>query len=166
MKLALPVAVRPFGLLHVAHDRGLNMKASISVAIVGLAWFSTYVSAQSNKDLYELQERCGKRAADVFEREYGPISDDKDGQTLFNYENHYSEHLKKCFFLEIAVSYEHEEGKPASRIMRLFELNENKEYGTFVSGPTESTPVTCVVRGKHCRSESEWRQLLKPFMED
>jgi len=83
-------------------------------------------------------------------REYGPVSDDKNEQTLFNYENHYSARLKKCFFLEIAISYEHEEGKPASKIMRLFDLNENKEYGTFVSGPTESTPVTCVVRGKHC----------------
>ena len=34
------------------------MKASISVAIAGLAWFSTYVSAQPNKDLYELQEEA------------------------------------------------------------------------------------------------------------
>src|SRR5262249_18772373 len=84
------------------------MNASISVAIVGLAWFSTYVSAQPNKDLYELQERCGKRAAKVFEREYGS---GKDGQTLFNYENHYSARLKKCFFLEIAISYEREEEK-------------------------------------------------------
>jgi hypothetical protein len=132
LKLALPVAIRPFGLLHVAHGRGPNMKASISVAIVGLAWFSTYVSAQPNKDLYELQERCGKRAAEVFEREYSPpVSDYKDGQTLFNYENHYSARLKKCFFLEIAMSYEREEGKPASKIMRLFDINENKELRDF-----------------------------------
>jgi hypothetical protein len=163
LKLALPVAVRPFGLLHVAHDRGLNMKASISVAIAGLAWFSTYVSAQPNKDLYELQERCGKRAAEVFDREYGS---DKNGQTLFNYENHYSARLKKCFFLEITISYEREEEKPGSKIMRLFDINESKEYGTFVSGPTEGTPLACVVRGKNCQSESEWRQLVKPFMED
>ena len=139
------------------------MRPSISVAIAGLLCFSAHVSAQPNKDLYELQERCGKRAAEVFDREYGS---DKNGQTLFNYENHYSERFKKCFFLEIAMSYEREEGKPASKIMRLFDINENKEYGAFVGGPTESTPVTCVVRGKNCRSESEWRQLLKPFMED
>jgi len=126
------------------------MRPSISVAIAGLLCFSAYVSAQPNKQSYELEERCGKRAAEAFEREYGPVSDDKNEQTLFNYENHYSARLKKCFFLEIAISYEHEEGKPASKIMRPFDLNENKEYGTFVSGPTESTPVTCVVRGKHC----------------
>jgi hypothetical protein len=142
------------------------MRPSIRVAITGLLCFSAYVSAQPNKQSYELQERCAKRAAEVFEREYGLVPDDKDGQTLFNYENHYSARLKKCFFLEIAMSYEREEGKPASKIMRLFDLNENKEYGTFVSGPTESTPLACMVRGKNCQSESEWRQLVKPFMED
>jgi hypothetical protein len=142
------------------------MRPSISVAIAGLLCFSAYVSAEPNKQSYELEERCGKLAAEVFEREYGPVSNTEDGQTLFNYENHYSARLKKCFFLEIAMSYEREEGKPASKIMRLFDINENKEYGTFVSGPTESTPLACVVRGKNCQSESEWRQLLKPFMED
>jgi hypothetical protein len=142
------------------------MRSSISVAIAGLLCFSAYVSAQPNKQSYELQERCGKRAAEVFGREYGPVSDDKDGQTLFNYENHYSARLKKCFFVEISMSYEREEGKPAPKIMRCSISTRTKEYGTFVSGPTESTPVTCVVRGSTCRSENEWRQLLKPFMED
>jgi len=137
----------------------------ISVAIAGLLCFSTNISAQPNKKLYELQERCGKRAAEVFALEYSSVADSKDGQTLFNYENHYSARLNKCFFLEIAISYEKEKST-SSKIMRLFDLNENKVYGTFVSGPTESTPVTCVVRGKDCQSESEWRQLLKPFMED
>jgi hypothetical protein len=142
------------------------MRPSIRVAIAGLLCFSADVSAQSNKQSYELQQRCGKHVAEVFEREYGPVSNTEDGQTLFNYENHYNARLKKCFFLEIAMSYEREEEKPGSKIMRLFDLNENKEYGTFVSGPTEGAPVTCVVRGKGCQSESEWRQLLKPFMED
>jgi hypothetical protein len=138
------------------------MRPSISVAIAGLLCSSTYVSAQPN----ELQERYGKRAAEVFAREYSPpVLDTPDGQTLFSYENHHSARLNKCFFLEIAVSYE--KGKStSSKTMRLFDLTDNKQHATFVSGPTESTPVTCVLRGKRCRSESEWRQLLKPFMED
>jgi hypothetical protein len=51
----------------------------------------------------------------------------------------------------------------APQLCGCFDLNENKEYGTFVSGPTEGMPLACVVRGKNCRSESEWRQLLKPL---
>jgi hypothetical protein len=67
----------------------------------------------------ELQERCGKRAAEVFAREYSPpVLDTDDEKTLFNYENHHSARLNKCFFLEIAMSYEREEGKPGSKIMR------------------------------------------------
>jgi hypothetical protein len=129
------------------------MKASIGIAIVGLVWSSTCGWAQP-------KERCDKRAAELFNREYSLASNTKDE---FHYENHYSSRLNKCFFLEIVVSHEQE---TSSTIMRLFDLNVNKEYGVFVSGPTESTPVTCVVRGKHCRSENEWRQLLKPFMEN
>ena len=125
----------------------LNMRASIGAAIAGLLWFNGCGAAQPNKKPYELQERCDKRAAEVFAREYNPTSDAKDGQTLFSYENHYSTRLNKCFFLEITVSYEKEKST-SSKIMRLFDLNDNRVYGTFVSGPTESTPVTCVVRGK------------------
>jgi len=141
------------------------MRASIGAAIAGLLWFSSYVSAEPKKELYELQERCGKRAAEVFQREYSPVASTKDGQTLFSYENHYSARVNKCFFLEISASNE-KENPTSSKIMRLFDISDNKVYGVFVSGPTEGAPVTCVVRGKDCQSESEWRQLLKPFMED
>ena len=80
------------------------MRLAISGVIAGLLCFSTYVSAQPNK---ELRERCGKRAAEAFAREYSPpVLDTDDEQTLFNYENHHSAGLNKCFFLEIAMSYE------------------------------------------------------------
>jgi hypothetical protein len=147
------------------YGRFVRMRPSISVAITGLLCSGTYASAQPNKVLYELQERCGKRAAEVFNREYGPGSNTKGDQIQFNYENHYSARLNKCFFLEIAVSYEKEKST-SSKIMRLFDLNGKRQYGTFVSGPTESTPLACVVRGKSCQSESEWQQLVKPFMEN
>ena len=93
------------------------MRASISIAIAGLVWFSTYVSAQPNKELYELQERCGKRAEEFFRREYGTVPKTEYGITMwFNYENHYSARLNKCFFLEIAVSWEKEILSDSSRI--------------------------------------------------
>ena len=150
------------------------MRASISVAIAGLLWFSTYVSAQPNKELYELQELCGKRAAEVFEREYSPrIANTKDVQWRYNYENHYNARLNKCFFL---VTYELWRPK-SEKSMRLIDLNENKEYGNYSATDTH---LICVVRGKGCsdldnpldrrrsdpKAESEWRQLVKPFMED
>src|SRR6516162_8673032 len=101
------------------------MKAFISLALAGLLSFSTYASAQPNKELYELQERCGKRAAEVFEREYIQIPNNK-----LNYENHYNARLNKCFYLEISISYDRQDGKPTIfTLMRLYDLNDNKEYG-------------------------------------
>jgi hypothetical protein len=141
------------------------MRAAISIPIAGLVCFSTYVSAQPNK---ELQERCGKRAAEFFRREHTPpVAKIEHGQIRFNYENHYSTRLNKCFFLEVANKYESREGKPiVSKIMRLVDLNDNK-YGTFVSGFCDGcVPESCFVQDQICQSESEWRQLLKPFMED
>ena len=126
-------------------------------------------AAQPNKQPYELQERCDKRAADLFERDYRPrVENTKDVQRRFNYEDHYSARLDKCFFLEISSSYDREGGKlTSSKIMRLVELNDNKDYGVFVSGLSDrGPPVACLLEDKICQSESEWRQLLKPFMED
>ena len=51
--------------------------------------------------------------------------------------------------------------------MRLFDLNENKELGIYLDGMCDGCgPMTCYVQDKVCRYESEWRQLLKPFMDD
>src|SRR5262245_21739046 len=145
------------------------MRPSISIAIAGLLWFSTYVYAQPNKQLYEQQERCGKRAAEVFKRKYSPpVAKLEHGQMTFRYENHYSSRLSKCFFLEIANAYERIDGKPTiSKRMRLFDLSDNKEYGVFVGSICDGCgPMACSVQDKVCQSESEWRQLLKRFMED
>jgi hypothetical protein len=62
-------------------------------------------------------------------------------QTLFNYENHYSARLNKCFFLEIAVS--NEKGNPtSSKIMRLFDVGDNKEYEAFAHRAASSPTTT------------------------
>jgi len=56
--------------------------------------------AASNKEDYELQERCGKRAAELFNLEFGNgISNTKEGQYITDYRNHYSKKLNKCFVL-------------------------------------------------------------------
>jgi hypothetical protein len=124
--------------------------------------------AQPNKEQYELQERCGKQAAEVFKKEYGgSIINTKNGQIIMNYENHYSPKLNKCFFLEISVSYEQENDKKTSfKNMRLFDLNENKECGTFSMDKETYILLICDVQGKSCRTEIEWRQLVRPYMDE
>jgi len=87
-----------------------DRRTTVLVVAATLLLVGTAPYAQPTKEQYELQERCGKRAAEVFKREYRP---GLKGEQL-NYENHYSARLNKCFFLlEIGDAYE--KGKSVSR---------------------------------------------------
>ena len=120
-------------------------------------------SAQPNKELYELQVRCGRQAAEAYARDYVPVEKTADGQRLFNYENHFSAKLNKCFFLEKLIVVEH--GK-WSKQLRLFDLNENKEYGSYFDSDQSPTYISCQVLDTKCSSQDEWRKLAKPYLED
>jgi hypothetical protein len=117
----------------------------------------TGAQAQSLVDKYELSERCGKRAAEIFKKG----QEETTGLTIAadNYENHYNSHLNKCFYLEI-----HETSETKS--LTLFDLNDHKEIGSYVGGIDIQRPVKCALQDKRCESEHEWRALIKPFMED
>ena len=80
-----------------------------------------------------------------------------------NYENHFSSRLNKCFFLEILVVIEN--GKWSKHI-RLSDLNENKEYGSYSNSDKNPKYVWCIVRNSRCSSEAEFQTLIKPYMED
>jgi hypothetical protein len=49
---------------------------------------------------------------------------------------------------------------PWQGVALVFDLNDNKEYAMLVDG------LRCDVRGKGCTSEAEWRELIKPYMEE
>ena len=128
----------------------------------------THAAAEPNKVQYELQERCGKRAEDSFRREYGNgISNTETGQNITSFQNHYSATLNKCFFLEIVTSVNYKETpKNMSTMMTLFDLNDHKEYGEYFKRSQDSIPFICTVQDQICHSEAEWRELLKPYMEN
>jgi hypothetical protein len=136
-----------------------------TTALVALLLFGTVAHAQPNKEQYELQERCGKRAAEVFARDWpSGVSNTASGQTRANYENHYNSRLNKCIYLEISNSFQR--GEPPFRLMRLFDLNENREIATYMKSEGDAFAFLCSVQDKGCRTEAEWRTLIKPFMED
>jgi hypothetical protein len=111
-----------------------------------------------------LQDRCGKQAAAVYAKEYVASETTKDdGTRTFNYEDHYSQKLNKCFYLEVATFMDH--GK-WSKSLRLFGLNENKEYGSYFQSGGGLNVVNCLVGETQCASEKEWRELAKPYLGD
>ena len=107
---------------------------------------------------YELSALCGKQAAATFAKEWSGSS--------FNvtYENHYNSRLNNCFYLVI----HNERGNDRLRSRTLFDLNENREISNYSKLGGDAS-VVCWMRGEQgnqCKSEEEWRALIKPFMED
>ena len=148
----------------------LTVKRMICVVLPLATIFATVGAfAEPNKEQYELSERCGKLATESFKDDYagGGVSNTKYGQELLSYENHYSATLNKCFFLEIVTSYNYKQvPKNVSTMMTLFDLNDHKAYGTFFKRSIDNTPFECTVQKTVCHSESEWQELLKPYMEE
>lgn len=123
--------------------------------------------AGSVKEDYELQERCGKRAEEVFKKEFGTGSSKNINDIkLSKYINHYNKKLMKCF-IQVTESgiTKTENIKIFITVKHLYDVNENKQYGTFIKNDVVKKP-TCEVLEKKCNSEAEWDALVKPYMED
>jgi hypothetical protein len=137
----------------------------LTLLIGGLA-FPAY--AQANKEQYELQERCGKRAAEVFKNDFpeGSVTNTKDGQMVSSFQNHYNARLNKCFYLTSSLIIEYRNNKKGTTtVLSLYDINDNNEYASFTGKPNEPFAL-CVVRDRVCSSEKEWRQLIKPYIEE
>jgi len=48
----------------------------------------------------------------------------------------------------------------------VFDLNENKEYGSYWRSDSQPNYTECLVGETRCSSEKEWRELVKPYLED
>src|SRR5262245_59915208 len=104
------------------------MKALLALVSLVLA---TGAQAQSLKEKSELSEKCGKQAAERFEKEWGTgVFNHTDGrQTTSNYEHHYNSRLHQCIYLEIRKTSKG--GKPPLRMLNLLDLHEKRTIGRY-----------------------------------
>lgn len=127
------------------------------------------VSEKKIKEEYDLQERCGKRCDEVFTKGFGKEgitnSTDKSSQMMSNYTNHYNNKMNKCFMIITSTSYL-SKTKDVIVMKNIFDVNENKDYGSVVKYEKRPTTNICWVLGKKCKSEEEWDLLVKPYMEE
>ena len=131
-----------------------------ALAALSLVLLVTGAQAQTATEKYEheLSALCGKQAAATFAKEWGGSS--------FNvtYENHYNFRLNKCFYLVI----HNERGNDRLRSRTLLDLNENREIFNYSKLGGDAS-VVCWMRGEQgnqCKTEEEWWDLIRPFMED
>lgn len=152
-----------------------TMWTALKAVVLAVASYGIVVGtvcAEPDKVQYELQERCGKRSEEAFQALHAgltcctAIRDTDDGQSIETFQNHYSAALNKCFYLEVLTSQNYKKlPRYTSTLMTLYDLHEHKEYASFYKRSDSHLPTECRVGDKVCRSESEWNDLLKPYME-
>jgi hypothetical protein len=149
--------------LHLCVRAAALLASAILISADGVAARATVAQAQTAK--YDLQERCGKFAAEVFAKEWGTgFSKSDNGQTITDYRNHYNFRLNKCFYLELSrIEPRSKDERPFSS-SRLFDLYARTEIATYQQLGDEV--VSCDVQGKECQTVLEYQALIKPFMED
>ena len=144
-----------------------NQLSTVLVTAVLSGGMISSCFSEPNKVEYE-RERCGKRAEDIWQKKFGviDISNTKDGQIISKYENHYNATLDKCFYLTRSDIIGK---KKVTKVERLFDVDENKEYGRFTGGNGDTFHICVMFVGKdthRCSSEDDWRGFIKRYMED
>lgn len=125
------------------------------------------VSKQMEAD-YDLQERCGKRAEQVFKSRWGTGYEHSSGMTVTTtYSNHYNSKLNKCFYEVVAITFFN---KSVSQDNTLRDVNENRVYGIYSDHKDNlalpGVVLGCQVQGVACKSKDEWDVLAKPLMSE
>ena len=131
----------------------LSFMAFFTMSLVGCN------SQNSTKEQYQLQEQCGKRSDEWFNKKYG-----NENEPLSSYQCHYNKKLNKCFIRIIMDNKNKLHNKPYYR-EALFDINENREYGFFFMNDKE-TNCAFMVSNKECKSRLEFDSLVKPYMEE
>lgn len=156
------------------------MKRTLFISILIVLFTTSYVgcnnqtptkeqSVKSIKEVYELQDMCGKQCKEWFIKQYGnpPVQKyDKDGHSFVFFENHYNKKMNKCFLLVISKylrgSPEDKDGELIILSKVLIDFQESRRIGLYIY--EESITSKCFVSNNECKSEGEWNILVKPFM--
>jgi len=112
---------------------------------------------------YDLQERCGKRAAQLFNDEY-LIFNDKFF-SIARYKSHYNSKLNKCIsYIEIIVTIGVMQGK---NDQSLIDVNENTRLGTGSFSP-DFSPMCFINTADEIKSVTgkEWLAFVKKMMQE
>jgi hypothetical protein len=132
------------------------MFASFGAAAAMLTLTATMAAAETSVRLYQLQTNCQKLAGETFRREAAYDEDRID------YRAHYNARLNKCFYVE---TYRSPTPVGINKWVYLSDLQENRIYGGFHRS-TNIGLFYCSLEDKECHSEAEWKENLKPYMEE
>jgi hypothetical protein len=124
--------------------------------------------AEPNRLQYDLEERCGKQAREIFYKDWqgNTFNKTEDGLMRADFESHYNPAMNKCFYL-LTVSYYITKAKPNPGNMTTFillDVNENREIGELLRFQ-DNRIAWCYVGQTNCESAEQWDTLIRPYME-
>ena len=121
--------------------------------------------AAPDKVLYELQEKCSNRMETVFKPDekndayMAAIAAGRKNVFHYAYFNHFSATLNRCFVREVMTI-------GSSKIQTIFDVNEGTEQARFDKDIESGKVNGCYVREKQCKSELEFKNGIKTFLEN
>jgi len=140
-------------------------KIILIIGILFLASYTCFADDQKldRKNIYDLQEKCGKRCDEYFKNENGNGTiNDKEQLGNVSYQSHYNKKMNKCLILLNEKGVKKNNDK-IYKMKTLLDVNEKKKFGFFYNF---GTLTFCDVLEKKCKSEEEWNLLVKPYMEE
>ena len=117
---------------------------------------TTIAAAEHNHTLYQLRDSCEKLTHETFRRETA------NDENRVDYRAHYNARLNTCFNAETYISYT---PRDINKWVYLYDLQQNRIYGGFHRS-TNIGLFYCNLEEKECHSETEWNELVKPYMEE
>jgi hypothetical protein len=150
-----------------------SLRATL-LAVCLLSQASHRACAAMDKLQYELQERCAASARAAFDRDNPPPPPGAPPTDItVSYENHYNPILNKCFMLVIDQRWKVGGWEAES----LIDVNDNKVIGSILRPTSDDSgklllpigkivPYTCALGQLRCRTESEWREMIRPYIGD
>lgn len=121
--------------------------------------------AASDQEMDRLSERCAKRTADIFRKDYPSRSwKEQDGSSwTVRYEKHYNAKMGRCFML-IRTAWTGPGKESVNNSFLLLNADENRECGEYLD--FKEGDITCYIFDKSCRSRNEWDALARPYMSE
>ncbi len=120
-----------------------------------------------------LQEKCAEGAKKLFLAsgyKLGTWVDESKNIQSSNFECHYDKKLDKCFILvKYIVLPQKLEDDPAWYFLFLIDVYGRKEFGAFRREQRKNFNWFvrhCEVNSEKCSSEEEFRNLIRPYMEE
>jgi hypothetical protein len=118
----------------------------------------------------ELQQQCAQDARDWYEHQHAWEAPDSGGARITStYRDHYSAKLGRCYIVvdRSTSNTEARSGEVISlKTSTLTDVRANRDIGNANWFGSNDAFSQCQVNGTACLSKQEWRELLKPYMEN